>query len=233
MSRTELRKNTTAVSSDEEEDFTQLQTVEQKLLTHDPTFGIEQTHSALSSQRSAFMSAFRPQYVDGDVEGSASHIAFLDRRAIEALITGRARIHLSIERWRVCETWFAPSMAGVDSAGLGEVLQNVLASFSHSDRSLLVQVLTSIPPFPSLPLFPLVAFSILTMLLSRPDAERVPNGYAGADARALGPPSRDAAADPPARDATPDRVCGEPVPRCMAGNGRVRTDGGICACWRD
>lgn len=65
------------------------------------------------------------------------------------------------------------------------------------------------------------------------DAERVPNGYTGADTRALGPPSRDAAADPPARDATPDRVCGGPVARCMAGNGRVRTDGGICARWRD
>ncbi|KAN0105718.1 hypothetical protein V8E52_010774 [Russula decolorans] len=112
--------NTAAVSSDEEDDITQLQTVEQKLLTHDPAFGIEQTHGALSSQRSAFMSAFRPQYIDGDVEG-------------------RARIHLSIERWRVGETWFAPSMAGVDSAGLGEVLQNVLASFSTDDRGLLVQ----------------------------------------------------------------------------------------------
>jgi hypothetical protein len=57
--------------------------------------------------------------------------------------TGRARIHLNIERWRVCETWFAPSMAGVDSAGLGEVLQNVLASFSLADREHLVQVRSS------------------------------------------------------------------------------------------
>ncbi|KAH9005775.1 chromatin remodeling complex subunit [Lactarius hatsudake] len=112
--------NTAAVSSDEEDDITQLQVVEHKLLTHDPTFGIDQTHAALSSQRSAFMSAFRPQYVDGDVEG-------------------RARIHLNIERWRVCETWFAPSMAGVDSAGLGEVLQTVLASFPLADRGRLVQ----------------------------------------------------------------------------------------------
>ncbi|KAH9075584.1 chromatin remodeling complex subunit [Lactarius deliciosus] len=112
--------NTSAVSSDEEDDITQLQVVEHKLLTHDPTFGIDQTHAALSSQRSAFMSAFRPQYVDGDVEG-------------------RARIHLNIERWRVCETWFAPSMAGVDSAGLGEVLQTVLASFPLADRGRLVQ----------------------------------------------------------------------------------------------
>ena len=62
------------MSSDEEDDITQLQTVEHKLLTHDPTFGIEQTHAALTSQRSAFMSAFRPQYIDGDVEGMTSRL---------------------------------------------------------------------------------------------------------------------------------------------------------------
>ena len=64
-----LQQNNGAPSSDEEDDITQLQAVENKLLTHDPNFGIEQTHAALSSQRSAFMSAFRPQYIDGDVEG--------------------------------------------------------------------------------------------------------------------------------------------------------------------
>ncbi|KAH9987261.1 hypothetical protein BJV77DRAFT_798443 [Russula vinacea] len=69
----------------------------------------EQTHAALASQRLAFMSVFRPQYRDGDIEG-------------------RARIHLNIERWRVCETWFAPSTAGVDSAGLGKVLQHLPVS---------------------------------------------------------------------------------------------------------
>ena len=68
-------------------------------------------------------------------------------------IIGRARIHLSIERWRVCETWFAPSMAGVDSAGLGEVLQNVLASFSTEERGLLVQVRS---------LFSVLVFHMLT-----------------------------------------------------------------------
>ena len=54
------------------------------------------------------MAAFRPAYDDGDVPG-------------------KSRIHLNLERWRVCEAWFAPSAAGVDSAGLGEVLQGVLA----------------------------------------------------------------------------------------------------------
>jgi actin-related protein 5 len=63
-------------------------------------------------------------------------------------------------------------MAGVDSAGLGEVLQNVLASFSLSDRGLLVQVLTSIL-LPIRPLLPPVAFSILTIPLSRRTTQNV------------------------------------------------------------
>jgi actin-related protein 5 len=43
--------------------------VEQKLLAHDPTFTLEQTHAAISSQRSAFMSAFKPVYDSENVEG--------------------------------------------------------------------------------------------------------------------------------------------------------------------
>ncbi|KAI9058717.1 hypothetical protein FKP32DRAFT_1680441, partial [Trametes sanguinea] len=47
---------------------------------------------AETARRSALMSAFRPQYEEGDVKG-------------------KAHIHLNVE-------WFSPSMAGVDSAGL-------------------------------------------------------------------------------------------------------------------
>ena len=61
------------------------------------------------------------------------------------LTTGNARIHLSTERWRVCETYFAPSMAGVDSAGLGEVIQNVLARFTEEEKGRLVKVMFSSP----------------------------------------------------------------------------------------
>jgi len=39
----------------------------------------------------------------------------------------------------VCEAWFSPGMAGVDSAGLGEVIQNVLTRFSESDKGRLVK----------------------------------------------------------------------------------------------
>ena len=61
------------------------------------------------------------------------------------LTAGNARIHLSTERWRVCETYFAPSMAGVDSAGLGEVIQNVLARFTEEEKGRLVKVMFSSP----------------------------------------------------------------------------------------
>ncbi|KAJ3562095.1 hypothetical protein NP233_g9789 [Leucocoprinus birnbaumii] len=111
--------NIANVSSDEEDDLDQLKLVEQKLLQHDPTFTAEQTHAAISSQRSALLTAFKPAYEDGDIRG-------------------HARIHLTTERWRVCETWFSPSLAGVDSAGLGEVIQNVLARFSEAEKERLV-----------------------------------------------------------------------------------------------
>ena len=64
-------QNLAAESSDEEEDLLNLQSLEQKLLTYDPTFTTEHTHAALSSQRSALMSAFRPQYEEGDIAGLA------------------------------------------------------------------------------------------------------------------------------------------------------------------
>lgn len=120
--------NTTAASSDEEEELRQLEIVEQKLLTHDPTFTIDQTHAALSSQRSAFMAAFRPIYDEGDAQG-------------------RARIHMNVERWRACETWFSPGMAGVDCAGLAEVIQNILANYDMAHKGELVKniVLTGSP----------------------------------------------------------------------------------------
>jgi len=89
-------------------------------LAYDPTFTHQHTHASIATQRSALISAFRPQYEEGDVEG-------------------HTRIHLNTERWRVCETWFSPGMAGVDSAGVGEVLQNVLAGFSDSDKGRFVQ----------------------------------------------------------------------------------------------
>ncbi|KAF8554536.1 actin-like ATPase domain-containing protein [Imleria badia] len=112
--------NTAAPSSDEEDNYNQLQIIESKLLQYDPTFTTQHTHASLSSQRSALLSAFRPLYEEGD-------------------IAGNSRIHLNTERWRVCETYFSPGMAGVDSAGVGEVLQSVLARFTEAEKARLVK----------------------------------------------------------------------------------------------
>lgn len=84
-------------------------------------FRVEHTYAALTSQRSALMQAFRPYYPEGDPAGAA-------------------RVHLTTERWRACETWFAPGTAGVDCAGLGEVVQNVLARFTEAEKGRLVNV---------------------------------------------------------------------------------------------
>ncbi|KAK2462122.1 hypothetical protein APHAL10511_006585 [Amanita phalloides] len=112
--------NTANASSDEEEDLNQLQLIEQKLLAHDPTFTKQHTHASLISRRSALLTSFKPMYEEGNIEGNA-------------------RIHLNVERWRACEPWFTPSMAGVDSAGLGEVVQNILSRFSEGDKEKLVK----------------------------------------------------------------------------------------------
>ncbi|KAJ7836347.1 chromatin remodeling complex subunit [Mycena olivaceomarginata] len=92
----------------------------QKLLLHDPSFTTHHTHASLASKRSELVSTLRPTYDESNAEGLC-------------------RIHLNTERWRVCETWFSPAMAGVDSAGLGEVIQNVLARFSDSEKGRLVK----------------------------------------------------------------------------------------------
>ena len=72
-------QNTNAPSSDEEEDMANLQVVEQKLLEHDPTFTQEHTHASLSAQRSALLSAFKPQYDDTDIEGASIEPCFSRR----------------------------------------------------------------------------------------------------------------------------------------------------------
>ena len=65
-------QNTSAVSSDEEEDLNQLQAIEQKLLAHDPTFTKQHTHASILSRRSELLTAFKPAYEEGNIEGAVS-----------------------------------------------------------------------------------------------------------------------------------------------------------------
>ena len=64
------RQNTANVSSDEEEDLNQLQTIEQKLLAYDPTFTKQHTHASIISRRSELLTAFKPTYEEGNIEGN-------------------------------------------------------------------------------------------------------------------------------------------------------------------
>ncbi|KIJ45076.1 hypothetical protein M422DRAFT_251274 [Sphaerobolus stellatus SS14] len=114
------RKINTAASSDEEDDISQLQTIEAKLLEFDPSFTEADTYSSLATQRSALVETYLPRYQDND-------------------IAGQCRIHLNVERWRACEPWFNPSMAGIDTAGLGEVIAGILSGFSEAEKARLVK----------------------------------------------------------------------------------------------
>lgn len=59
---------------------------------------------------------------------------------------GHTRVHLTTEKYRVCEAWFSPGMAGVDSAGISEVVQGILARFSEEEKGRLVNVCPSFLP---------------------------------------------------------------------------------------
>ncbi|KAG8741536.1 Nuclear actin-protein involved in chromatin remodeling [Ceratobasidium sp. 414] len=112
--------NMTVESSDEEEDTQQLILLESKLLLHDPSFTPAHTFAALKQQKSALLNAFRPSYDHSDLDSNPSTAT--RTRDVE----GEHRLHLNVERWRVPEVWFQPGIAGIDSAGLGEIMASLL-----------------------------------------------------------------------------------------------------------
>ncbi|KAG8952028.1 Nuclear actin-protein involved in chromatin remodeling [Tulasnella sp. 424] len=103
----------------EEEDLNQLKTIETRLLAHDPNFSVSNTWASISTRKSALIRAFCPAY---DAETMQDP-------------TTKHQMTLNVERWKVPEAWFTPSMAGVDCAGLGEIINNILGSFTVQDRN--------------------------------------------------------------------------------------------------
>lgn len=120
LSLTLVPKNIAVESSDEEDDIQQLALIESKLLQHDPTFTSAHTYAALKQQKSALLNAFRPSYDHADPDPNPNTTT--RTRDIE----GAHRLHLNVERWRVPEVWFQPGIAGIDAAGLGEVIGSLL-----------------------------------------------------------------------------------------------------------
>ncbi|KAG8688408.1 Nuclear actin-protein involved in chromatin remodeling [Ceratobasidium sp. 395] len=112
--------NVAVESSDEEEDTQQLVLLESKLLQHDPAFTPAHTYAALKQQKSALLNAFRPSYDHSDLDPNPSTTT----RTRD--VQGEHRLHFNVERWRVPEVWFQPGIAGIDSAGLGEIMASLL-----------------------------------------------------------------------------------------------------------
>ncbi|VDC01786.1 unnamed protein product [Peniophora sp. CBMAI 1063] len=108
--------NTAAPFDDEEDGLFLFANLESKLLAHNPTVDLTQTHASLSTARSLLLTTFRPSYPENDA-------------------CGNMRVHFSTQRWRAVEPWFTPGMAGVNSAGLGALAGNVLGMFAPNVRA--------------------------------------------------------------------------------------------------
>lgn len=106
----------------EEEDLmSNLKSVEQELLKYDPNFDYEQTHEAQSDWSKSLLHAFArgPRPFDPASQAELN------------------QIHLNVERIRVPEVVFRPSIAGVDQAGLidiaGDILNQRLTGFANHE----------------------------------------------------------------------------------------------------
>lgn len=117
-------------SEADEDDLAYLEIIEGALLKHDPNFEINDTvaRKAIAKQKllNAFLRGMSPDDpLDSFDSGNPEHLA---------------QLHLNVERIRAPEVMFQPSLAGVDSAGLLEVIEHILKSFSPSERDRLTNV---------------------------------------------------------------------------------------------
>ncbi|KAI3551712.1 actin [Colletotrichum abscissum] len=108
------RQITVGDNSDDEQEEENLEanlkTYEEDLLRYDPDFGYEDTHEAKTDWSTSMLHAFArgPRPFDA---GSQAELN---------------QIHLNVERIRVPEVVFQPSIAGVDQGGLIEIVGDIL-----------------------------------------------------------------------------------------------------------
>jgi len=110
--------------------LTQLQSLEEKLLTHDPSFGEDDTAARRAILKNQLLNAFTK-----GMKPSDSLSAYDSSDPAQA-----AQLHINIERLRVPEALYQPQMAGVDQAGLLELIGHVLKQFSPSEQDKLCAV---------------------------------------------------------------------------------------------
>lgn len=142
-----------ADDSEEEEDaFNSLATIENRLLTLDPTFKPDDTYAARLARKNRLLLTFF-NGPGGGQEATTSELLGQSSNAKEDAADATAnkaetdpevikrghQLHLNVERIRVPEVLWQPSMAGIDQAGLDELCNHVLSSFPQQTRYTLLQ----------------------------------------------------------------------------------------------
>lgn len=117
-------------SEDEEDEQEALNSVEARLLEHDPAFTLDDTASRLAMRKHQLLNAF--------VRGLAPDdpLDTYDPESVEH----NSQLHVNVERARVPEVLWQPHMGGLDQAGLGEIVEHVLKGFSPDERMRLTKV---------------------------------------------------------------------------------------------
>lgn len=121
-----------------------IQDLETRLLKYDPTFTLDDTMDAITHRQSALVHAFlrgnEPQRgVARDTEEESQEGTDAYQQQEEDLARAY-RLHLNVEKIRIPEVWFEPSIAGVDCAGVAELAGYLLNSFGEEDKKKMMQV---------------------------------------------------------------------------------------------
>ncbi|SJX65564.1 related to ARP5-Actin-related protein [Sporisorium reilianum f. sp. reilianum] len=137
-----------ADDSEEEEDaYSNLAAIETRLLTLDPTFGPDDTYAARLARKNRLTLTF----FNGPGGGEEASIAPTDALAPKddtdpskpdtdpEAIKRQHQLHLNVERIRVPEVLWQPSIAGLDQAGLDEICSHVVHSFDADVRARMLQ----------------------------------------------------------------------------------------------
>lgn len=142
-------------SEDEEDDEQQLVQLESKLLLHDPTFSRSDTLAARQARKRALTRTFLGGTPEGEEEIAAAAKAKAqqngedgadgaeeDEQDEKSKLEELARAHqvtLNVERARLAEVFYQPSLAGVDQAGLDEIMDMILRGFDEDKRRSMVK----------------------------------------------------------------------------------------------
>ncbi|KAJ9475548.1 Actin-related protein 5 [Pseudozyma hubeiensis] len=138
-----------ADDSEEEEDaYNNLSAIETRLLTLDPTFGPDDTYAARLARKNRLTLTF----FNGPGGGEESSIAPTDPALSlkdesdpnkpdtdPESIKRQHQLHLNVERIRIPEVLWQPSIAGLDQAGLDEICSHVVHSFDAEVRARMLQ----------------------------------------------------------------------------------------------